>query len=367
MKIIYIITGLGMGGAECQLCDVADALSARGHQIHIICLSGDVTKKTRSKEVKITNLKIRKKNIFSWFLAYAKAWLIIHKSNPDIVHSHLFHANIFSRLLRLFMPNTKLISSLHSSYERGFGRMLIYRMTDCLTSISTNVSAAAVNSYITMKATQNGKMIVAYNGIDTNKYCYNEDFRSLKRNELGINCEHKLLLAVGRFTEAKDYPNLLKAFSLINDTKTYLAIIGSGEQEANLKALAKDYNVNQRIFWLGIRNDVEQWMSACDVFVLSSAWEGFGLVIAEALSCGCRVVATDCGGVKEVLGVHGKLVDVKESFQLASAIKDSLNISSNDANHLAKNSREWVEKKFSLDTVVDSWINLYRSLSRIGK
>ncbi|MFJ5481832.1 glycosyltransferase [Pectobacterium actinidiae] len=362
MKIIYVITGLGMGGAECQLCDVADALSVRGHQVHIICLSGDVIKKTNSKKIKITNLKIRKKNIFSWFFAYVKAYWIIFKSNPDIVHSHLFHANIFSRLLRLLMPNIKLICSLHSSFERGFGRMLIYRMTDFLTSISTNVSNAAVNSYIAMKATKNGRMVVAYNGIDTNKYSYSETSRNLKRNELGVSHEDKLLLAVGRFTEAKDYPNLLKAFSLINDTKTYLAIIGSGEQEDNLKALAKDYNVDQRIFWLGMRNDVEQWMSACDVFVLSSAWEGFGLVIAEALSCGCRVVATDCGGVKEVLGIHGKLVDVNEPLQLANAIKNSLNIPLDDDNHLVKNSREWVEKKFSLDTVVDSWVNLYRTL-----
>lgn len=109
-----------------------------------------------------------------------------------------------------------------------------------------------------------------------------------------------------------------------------------------------------------MRKDVHDWMSAADVFVLSSAWEGFGLVVAEAMACERIVVATDCGGVKEVVGDTGILVPAKDSVALAQGLAKGLALTREAALAQGRLARQRIVARYSLSVQAERWLELYQ-------
>ncbi|HCR4010464.1 TPA: glycosyltransferase, partial [Morganella morganii] len=304
-------------------------------------------------------------NIFSLIKALIKVRRIILNFNPNILHSHMFHANIFARILHLIIRPSVLICTAHSKNEGGKLRMFLYRITDPLTTISTNVSQEAVNTFIEKKAVKPGRMIPLYNGIDTDIFSYNRISRKMKRDEIGVDDNTPLILSVGRLTEAKDYPNLFYAFSsLETPVQPKLVIIGDGEEKERLKNLSEELGISDNIIWLGIRHDVQDWMSACDLFVLPSAWEGFGLVVAEAMACKRVVIGTDSGGVSEVIGDAGFIIPIKNSQSLTEYINMALSLSSEERQELGNKARQHIINNFSLTTISQQWLDLYNKLSK---
>ncbi|WP_421241194.1 glycosyltransferase [Aeromonas enteropelogenes] len=361
MNITLIITGLGMGGAERQVCDLADQFADKGHKVLLISMTGNTVNHPQSTNVNVVELKMAKTPI-GFIKAYWLARRLIKHFKPDVVHSHMVHANLFVRLLRLSTRMPKLICTAHSSNEGGRGRMMAYRVTDTLCDLSTNVSQEAVDAFIAQGAVPAKRIVALPNGIDTLRFTFNANSRARLRAQLQLADNVSLILAVGRLTEAKDYPNLLTAFSLLPSklNNTQLAIIGVGEQQTNIQTLASKLGLTQRVHFLGLQHNVHQWMSAADLFVLSSAWEGFGLVVAEAMACERMVVATDCGGVKEVLGECGILVPAKNSLALAQGLQQGLALSSDSVKAQGQSARAWVVKRYSLTAQADKWLELYQ-------
>lgn len=361
MNILYLITGLGLGGAEKVVTSLADKMHQQGHKVKIAYLKGSVSVFPQSPDIELIYLGLETpKNFFNATKKYKE---LIKNYQPDIIHSHMVHANIFARIIRFFVKIPVLISTAHNKNEGGKFRMFLYRITDKLATISTNVSQEAVDSFITQKATTQNRMITIYNGIDTNIYSYDGVKRKEKRDEINIHNDTPLILAVGRLTEAKDYPNLLHAFSKLNlDKQPKLVIIGDGQEKENLQHLANSLNISQNIIWLGIRHDVQEWMSACDLFVLSSAWEGFGLVVAEAMACERLVIGTDSGGVKEVINKYGLVIPPKNTSALTAGITQYLALSDDDKNILEKQARNHIVDTFSIEKISQEWLDIYNNL-----
>ncbi|MGL4601026.1 MAG: glycosyltransferase [Plesiomonas sp.] len=358
-KILLVITGLGMGGAEKQVCDLADVFSKDGHSVMLLSLAGDTINRPTSLDIPVVELHMNK-SILGFYSAYYSAIKIINQFQPDIVHSHMVHANIFCRLLRCSVRIPSLICTAHSTNEGGKFRMFLYKITDWLANISTNVSKEAVDSFILAGAVKKSKIIPVYNGINVEKFKPNSEKRVALRRSLNIKENTRLLLSVGRLVQAKDYFNLLYAFEKLRSLEMiHLAIIGDGELLDELQALTVKLKIDKQVHFLGLRRDVADWMSAADVFVLSSAWEGFGLVVAEAMACERVVVATDCGGVREVVGDAGFLVPPKDSVKLAQAIYSALQLSIEDASALGKAARQRIESYYSLSSVSQRWLRIY--------
>ncbi len=233
--------------------------------------------------------------------------------------------------------------------------MLLYRITDWLCDLTTNVSKEAVERFVFLNASPAAKITHVYNGIDTDKFVFDQIARERIRESNSI--KGPLILAVGRLTEAKDYPNLLNALVLVLEElpDVKLWIVGDGHLKENLLTESVTLNVSNHVTFLGVRNDVYKIMSAADVFVLSSAWEGFPLVVAEALACQRPVVATDCGGVRESISENGQLVEPKSHVALAKAIIFCLqnNVTLN------KSGRQRVEDYFSFNKIIPIWETLY--------
>ncbi|MBS4709103.1 glycosyltransferase [Aeromonas caviae] len=349
-----------MGGAERQVCDLADQFTAKGHKVLLISMTGETVNRPLSSKIDVVELNMAK-TPFGFIKAYWQARQLIKQFKPDVVHSHMVHANLFSRLLRLSVRIPKLICTAHSTSEGGRGRMLAYRITDKLCDISTNVSQEAVDAFFAQGAVTKGRMLAMHNGIDTERFTFDINHRIRLRTELNISEEIPLLLAVGRLNVAKDYPNLLLAFHHIikAGSLAHLVIIGVGDQETKLIKMVAELGLCKRVYFLGLRHDVHEWMSAADLFVLSSAWEGFGLVVAEAMACERLVVATDCGGVREVVANCGVLVPPKNSTELARALTDCLSLSAEQVKEQGRAARQRIVEHYSLKSQAANWLRLY--------
>lgn len=358
MKIVMMITGLGMGGAETQVCNLANSLANLNHDVTIISLVSiqDVFPNDR---VKVVTLDMGKTPL-GFVKAYLKCRGVIKKLKPDVIHSHMVHANIFARLLRLSIVFPRLICTAHNTNEGGRRRMLAYRLTDSLADITTNVSQEGVDAFVQAKAAKKDHIICMYNGIDTEKFVFSNEKRVSLRKQLQLNDDTPLLMAIGRLTFAKDYPNLLQAFSKLNAKfNARLAIIGDGPLKNELIKLSQDLGISERIYWLGIQQNIAEWLSACDTFVLSSEWEGFGLVVAEAMACGRVVVATDAGGVREVMGSSEFLVPVKDSDRLVQKISTALGLTPEQREIISVSNHAHVLSHFALPKITQRWLSLY--------
>ncbi len=361
MRILLCITGLGMGGAEKIVTSLADAFAAKGHEVLIAHMVGAAVVLPTNPSIQVVSLSVTSK--ISTVSAFFKLRRLILVFQPDVVHSHLVHANILARLCRLATPMARLISTAHTTNEGGKLRMLAYRLTDSLADMSTNVSEEAVASYVKAKAVKPGRILAVHNGIATDKFSFNSAARARIRQELLVHDNCRLILAVGRLHESKDYPNLFHALTHlpVNGLTYQVCIVGDGSLRVNLEALAEQLGIADCVRFLGERSDVPDLMSAADVFVLSSALEGFGLVVAEAMACERVVVATACGGVQEVLGEVGYLVKPKDRKALAQALQTALRLPAIKSAALGRAARQRVVDKFSLDTMAEKWLQLYVS------
>jgi glycosyltransferase involved in cell wall biosynthesis len=133
-----------------------------------------------------------------------------------------------------------------------------------------------------------------------------------------------IVLAAGRLVPQKDYVTLIQAFAALQQRrKCTLVILGDGPAESAVRAMVKSLKLEKDVVLAGHVDNPYAYMSRADCFVLSSRFEGFGLVLAEALACGCPVVSTDCpSGPREILdnGEYGRLVPVGDAEELASAM-----------------------------------------------
>jgi len=172
---------------------------------------------------------------------------------------------------------------------------------------------------------------------------------------------------VGRLAPAKDYPNLLRAFAAVRSQKpeTQLWVAGDarGDERKPLDAHAKELGIDEAVRWLGLRRDMAALLDAADAFVLSSAWEGMPLAVGEAMAMQKPVVATDVGGVCELVGDAGVVVPAKDSLALAEAMLATMQESREERAALGSAARERVFRQFSMDATADTWEALYRTLT----
>jgi len=360
MNILYVITGLGIGGAERLVVTLADEMYARGHKVSIVSLTGPVLFRPIENSIPIYSLQA-KKTIGGFIFSIINLIKVINIQKPDVIHSHMVHANLISRFVRLFINIPRVICTAHSTNEGGFLRMMGYRATHFLADVTTNVSQEAVAVFESKHAVPKGSMLAILNGVDCNFFVSNYDDRLSIRNEFSFTSNVIVFIAIGRLYDAKDYPTLLKAYSqiLLRLPASSLWIVGDGPLRSFLEDLTVRLGISKYVHFFGVRRDIPALLSAADIFVLSSEHEGFGLVVAEAMATETPVIATDCGGVKEVVGDIGILVPISDPNSLAAAMYNLASLSPNVRRELGKASRRHIQEKFGISSVVDRWLEIY--------
>jgi glycosyltransferase involved in cell wall biosynthesis len=362
MRIAYVLTSLGVGGAERQVVALAERMAARGHAVALLVL-----RSCQTEEWPTTLDPIRldmSRNPASILAGLWKARHYLRDFHPDLIHSHTYPANMAARLLRILLPGALVLSTIHNVYEGGWPRMVAYRLTDGLSRHTTAVSQAAAGRYVRLRAVPARKISVFANGIDTTEFAPSLERRARMREVMGAGDEF-IWLTAGRIVPAKDYPNLLRAFAIVRAAvpSAYLWVAGEslGAGSTAIHALAADLGASIR--WLGLRRDMPALLDAADGFVLASAWEGMPLVVGEAMAMEKPVVATDVGGVRELMGDAGALVPSKNPESLAKTMLEMMRKTNDERRKLGIAARQRISVRFSMDAKTDEWEALYRTIT----
>jgi len=301
-KIAFFIVGLGMGGAEHLVVKLANFFSKK-NKVTLIILTNDLTLSSRLN----SNVELIKFDLGKSKFSVIKCLNFLKNNNFDIVHSHMYHANLLARLAKLMGMKAKVISSIHNSVESNdfFKSKLInllYRISDQFSYITTNVSNRATETMILNKVAPKSKIVTLYNGVDFN--CFSNEYNTVFDFSSFFSSSGFNLISVASLTEQKGHFVAIKAIKEVLELGfhcNYL-IVGDGPLKDELKSLVTDLSMNDNIKFYGLSSDVSTLLKGSDLFLLPSLWEGFGLVILEAVSCSKNIITTDCDGPIEILG-----------------------------------------------------------------
>jgi glycosyltransferase involved in cell wall biosynthesis len=364
VRILLLSTSMGMGGADKQLLSAAHEMRVRGHDILIVSLTalGPMGLEARTLGIRTESLEMPRG------IPDPRGMLrlvrLVREWRPDVVHSHMVHANLMARMLRIFAPVPVLVSTIHNIYEGGRILMAGYRLTNNLADHMTIVSQAAADRFINEGIVPKPMLTVIPNGVDTDRFQNVPDgVRQSLRATLGLAGDF-VWLAVGRFEIAKDYPNMLHAFAAVRRQQpaAVLLLVGGGSLQAETEALGESLGLGERVRFLGIRSDVPELMTAADAYVMSSAWEGMPIVLLEAAAAGLPVVATLVGGNHEVISDKetGFLVPPRDSEALGRAMLRLMQTPEGERRIMGERGRDYVQRQYRLGRVVDRWEEIYR-------
>lgn len=331
MKVLHIINNLGSGGAEKLLEDLIPLMNKMENvEADILLLTDEKNvfhDSLINKGVKVDVVKYRNmydfRNIFE-----IKKYIV--DGGYDIVHSHIFPTQYWVALSRVFLRNKKVkfVTTEHSTHNRRREKFyfryidkLIYSQYDSIISITEKTRDNLID-WIDPKHKKIDKHVVIENGVDIAKI---KAALPYKKNELinGITENTKLICMVGRFSEAKDQPTLIRAISKLS-RDIHLILVGEGPLIADNKKLAEELGISDRVHFLGFRQDIPRILKTVDIVVLSSNWEGFGLAAVEGMAAGKPVVVSDVDGLVEVVDGAGIVFENKKdlSAHIESLIED---------------------------------------------
>lgn len=362
MNIVQLITELLPGGAERVLVDLCLGLARRGHQVKVVALrpfirESVIINELRNAGIPVLNIGLRK--LMPWRLLYLRKLLTdIH---PDIVHSHLFHANIVSRL-NGFKRDYKLINTVHTMESRQAKRWYFWidGMTLQWCDVQTAVSAATRNFHAEHLRINPDDMPVIYNGIVTPKKLFENEITQL-RKEWGVAHCSAVIGSVGRLGYEKGYDLLFDALPPIADKipagqNWGIVIIGEGAEREKLEKLAKNAPSSIKICLPGFRRDAAECIGAFDLFIMPSRYEGFGLALIEAMSHGLQIIASEIGPLQELLKgyANGQFVNFKKHNTALLAEKI--------AKVISQPTILQPDLSFTSDKMVEKYLELYTSL-----
>jgi glycosyltransferase involved in cell wall biosynthesis len=353
---------MGLGGADSQLLSAARELRARGHEVTIVSLTPLGPMGLEAREAGIPTLSLEMPRGLPDPRGLLRLVGLVRRWRPDVVHSHMVHANLMARVLRLAAPVPALVSTIHNIYEGGRLRMAAYRWTNGLVDHMTIVSQAAFDRFVAERIVPAEILRVVPNGVDTSRFrAVPPDARDGVRRSLGLGDDFAWL-AVGRFEVSKDYPNMLRAFMEVRrqEPRAVLVLVGRGSLQAETEALVRELGVTG-VHFAGVRNDVPEVMSAADAYVMSSAWEGMPMVLLEAAAAGLPIVATRVGGNHEVVldRESGLLVPPSDSAALASAMLRLCRMPAEERRRMGERGRDHIRTHYDLGRVAERWEGLY--------
>lgn len=364
MHIAFLIPTLDrIGGAERQVCLLANGLSSRGWQVSVIALSGsggDAAAELSSRGIAFLSLHMRKG------LADPRGWILLHywiqRNQPDVLHSHLPHAVLMGRLSRFLTPFRILVETIHSPATGSLVLRSAYRLSRAQPDAITAVSRAAAEPWLDQRLVQEAQLTVIPNGIDLGGWRRDPQLRSATRQSLSLRDEFAWL-SVGRLDPVKNHAMLLCALAKL-PTHARLIVAGAGPLAGALQSQAAELGIQGKVRFPGFQTDVLPLMQAADAFVLTSHWEGLPMAFLEAASCELPAVVTDIPAMRELAPERSAqtLVPVDDSDALAAAMRAMMGLSECDRVLVGKELRESVAGQFSLEVVLNRWEQTYRDL-----
>jgi glycosyltransferase involved in cell wall biosynthesis len=373
MRILHVITTLDVGGAEMHLLAQVAGQSQRGHAVSIAYLKGRGTLAPDFRAAGAPSVERIGSGLLAPFrLARAMA-------GADIVHTHLLKADMLGALTALLTGRARrLVASKHND-EQVLKRPLVSRVHGLLGNVPrrTIVLSDHVGRFVAEHGRVDPRSITRiYYGLDPAPF---EDpalhaNRDAVRSSFGFERDHVVLVCVARFAPQKAHGDLLRALAHARTQpggdELRLLLVGDdpfGDGRARAEAVAREVRVDDIARFAGIRRDVPALLAASDVFVMTSLWEGLGLVFLEAMAARIPVLATRVSAVPEVVidRETGLLVPAADVERIAEGM---LALGRDPAlrRALGRAGERRVREHFGLGRMVEETLAVYRDVARGG-
>ncbi len=355
-SVLHIITGLGAGGAENMLVQVASGLQARGLPQHVVSLTGrdSRAKAIESAGIPVTALQLRR-GIRS-LADGARLIALVARLRPDVIQGWMYHADLASTVAHILAPGRKsrrLFWGIRASDMDSARYARVVRWCARLSrwpDVVTANSAAGARVHVE-HGYRPRRLEIIPNGVDIALFRPDEQRRLAARSELGISPDACVVIHSARVDPMKDHATLLAALARVPTAIALL--VGEGT-----KSLKKQDNVIP----LGLRDDLERLYPAADVVISSSAYgEGFSNALAEGMSCGLVPITTMVGDAESIVGDTGLIVAPHDVDGLSAAIRAELERPAAERHARGLRARTRVIEHFTIERAVDEFQSLYES------
>jgi glycosyltransferase involved in cell wall biosynthesis len=361
MIVLHLHKVMGVGGSERHLLTLLPALRARGVDARFLGLDVPGTDAPRLyaelDRLGVPYSLVRCGADVDPRLAIAVT-RAVRRERPDLLHSHLVHADVYGTLASI-ATRTPIVSSRHNDDRYLLGAFRYVDRTFARRARRLIAISDAVRRFLERAGLPSGKLVTIRYGLDELPAAPSEVMPA----EAGVPARAPLVLAVGRLTQQKDHATLLRAFARAHERhpSACLAILGIGPREAATRALAHDLGLDGAVVLPG-RLEIRDWLARADVFVHTSRWEGFGMVLLEAMLASLPVVATRVSAVPEVVadGETGLLCEPGDDEGVARALTALLD-DPQRARALGEAGLARARTEFSVERMAERTLAVYES------
>jgi glycosyltransferase involved in cell wall biosynthesis len=296
MKVLHVITGLDAGGAELQL---AMLLRRTGHQADVVTLynPGPVTDRIRAAGTSVRDIGMRRNTELS---ALWRLYRIIRAGRYDVVHAHLYRAQVYARPAARLAGVPVVLTTEHSigdthieRREMTAGVRALYLASELFSDATIAVSPV-VRERLVKWGVPDRKITVVPNGIEVGELAFDPAARQLVREQFGIGPGTYVIGTLGRLDPNKRVDLIMAAAAPLLGPDRKFLIIGRGEDQARLTAAAERLGITEHVIFGGFQSDTRAMLAAFDLYVAASVQETFGLSVLEALASGLPVLYTTC-------------------------------------------------------------------------
>jgi glycosyltransferase involved in cell wall biosynthesis len=374
-RVLHLIGSMDLGGAEKLTRLTIEGLDRNEFVGTVCCLKrgGYYADQLRKKGYRVDELynldKETKNSVGLGLRTLWRLWRYLRREQPEILHTHLFMTSCLGRLLAPIAGVRRVVVTLHR-VEYPVVQRWVERLFQKVTYRYVTDSNAAAGMISDLLGVSPKKVSVIYNGIDRDEFLPRPD-REVSRESLNLDADCLVIGVIAHLFKEKGHSFLFEALADAKSRlpKFRLLVVGDGYLRTDLQRMAAGLGLSEEIKFLGQRSDLADLLSAMDIFVLPSSWEGFGIILAEAMFMGIPVITTrDGGGSAEVVeeGDGGLLVKYGEKTELADAIV-SLAIDSAFRQSLGERGRARVERLFTAPAMAARYAALYREVAQSAR
>ena len=325
-RILHVIATMPVGGAENVLLTTLRLLDSQQYQSVVCCIQNKGVLGAEVEKLGIKPVELHKLQKGGWDGSIVDDLVeLIRREKIDLVHGHLYHANLYARFAakRAGVPG---VITVHNTYaKRKWHRQLLNWYLARSTAKIIAVSDSIRDDIIHFDRVAANKVVTILNGIDTAR-SQSTLSKAEARQRLHLPDDATVLVTIGRLVEQKGHTVLLQALQQLQangQRNIHALFVGDGSWRERLQRQADNAGLGARVHFLGTRTDIGDILRAGDLYVMPSLWEGLGLALLEGMAAGLPVLASRVGGMVEVLGEgqYGHLVEPNHPAALAAALQ----------------------------------------------
>lgn len=364
IKVLQLISRLPVGGAEDLVAAMVRGLDPARFQVQAATIGplGQVGEELLREGYPVTALNLDLKGT-PFFRLVGAVRQLLRARQPDILHTHLYHPNLYGRLAALGLPLKGVVASVHNSYNRVKLHRSVWNYLLSFTTDRVLVSSPQVWQDVRRwDRVPEGKLAVIPYGVKLKEV---ETSLSPSEAKKCLGISGFVVGTLGRLEEQKGHRHLLAAVPVLSRQIPDLTVllVGEGREEKTLENQARELGVSHLVRFLGTRRDLALVFRAMDLFVLPSLWEGLPLALLLAMAAGLPVVGTQVSGICEVItaGMNGRLVPPGDPLALAQAVLE-LYRRPEGRRRLGEAAKETVARHYSQEAMLHRLEALYLSL-----